>query len=511
MFTDAALMSSQDNPGNVLKADPPGVDLQHPKPSSMVNVTSVSVTDSFMPPPTKGPLGKDLSYAPPISYRSVSTLPESTLTHRVPSRLRKISDLKIPPLSLGIVKMSDGKYQKLTQGKRDRKHDPLSSTTVSRPASPTDPIENWSQPSPSPSSGLPVPIPLAVSYPVPLHLPPGPERDEYLKKELAVCNKVMKQMDVDESENPDVFDSFHQRTLDRFAHHLPTPTPPPHADPTPNRNESHSVTPTNKSVPPQMISPTPSRPEDLAINYHNPVARSPSIPLAYEGDSSPIPAVQTVHLATEMMAQDFFIEEMKKVDEGAVSPALPRRFFFLPLQSLSPIPTLLTRRTWRILSLTLPRQSITCLQISTFYSDVTNILLPRTWFCIIRPMPPSSTKKLFSRIESIGLPSKLTLLLSITNRSVNRSPTSKDRLILSSKCSESPVILCPLLCLPLLRFPLRKIYLPNLQKFLTTFLLFLPKSGLLILPLNLLSTLVLFPPPPFPKRPLWCLLLLFLF
>ena len=273
---------------------------------------------------------------PPISYRSLSTLPESTLTHRVPSRLRKISDLKVPPLSLGIVKMSDGKYQKLTQGKRDRKHDPLASTTVSRPASPAspaDPIENWSHPSPSPSSGLPVPIPLAVSYLVPLHLPPGPERDEYLKKELAVCNKAMKQMDVDESENPDVFDSFHQCTLDRFAHHLPARTPPPRVDPTPNCNESHSVTPTNKSVQKQVVSPTPSRPEDPAINYHNPVARSPSPPLAYEGDSSPNPAVQTVHLATEMMAQDFFIDEMKKVDDGAISPALPRRFF-----SASPIP-----------------------------------------------------------------------------------------------------------------------------------------------------------------------------
>ena len=221
-------MSSQDIPGNVLKADPPGVDLQHPRPSPLVNVSSVSVTDSSMPSPAKGPLGKDLSYAPPISYRSVSTLPESTLTHRVPSRLRKISDLKIPPLSLGIVKMSDGKYQKLTQGKKDRKHNPLSSTTVSRPVSPADPIENWSHPSPSPSSGLPVPIPLAVSYPIPLHLPPGPERDKFLKRELAVCNKTMKQMDVDKSKNPDVFNSFHQHTLDRFTHHLPTPTPPPH-------------------------------------------------------------------------------------------------------------------------------------------------------------------------------------------------------------------------------------------------------------------------------------------
>ena len=33
------------------------------------------------------------------------------------------------------------------------------------------------------------------------------------------------------------------------------------------------------------------------------------------------------------MAQDFFIEEMKKVDDGTISPALPRHFF-----SASPIP-----------------------------------------------------------------------------------------------------------------------------------------------------------------------------
>ena len=135
-------MSSQDIPGNVLKADPPGVDLQHPRPSPPVNVSSVSVTDTSMPPPSKGPLGKDLSYAPLIHYRSSSALPEPTLTHRTPSRLRKISELKVPPLSLGIVRMSDGKYQKLTQGKKNCKHDPLSSITISRPVFPADPIEN---------------------------------------------------------------------------------------------------------------------------------------------------------------------------------------------------------------------------------------------------------------------------------------------------------------------------------------------------------------------------------
>ena len=319
------LMSNQDNPGNILKADPPGVDLQHPRPSPPVNVSSVLVTDPSMPPPSKGPLGKDLSYAPPISYRSISTLPESTLIHRVPSCLRKISELKVPPLSLGIVKMSDGKYQK-SQGKLDRKHNPLSSNTVSRLVSPADPIENWSHPSPSSSSGLPIPIPLTVSYPVPLHLPPGPERDEYLRKEIAVSNVVMKQMDIDEAENPDVFNSFHQRTLDRFAHHLLTPTPPPHSETSPNRKESHSVTPTNKSAQPQnLASPTPSCPEDPAINYHNPVTRSPSLPLAYDGNSSssPIPAVKTVQLAMAMMAEDFFIKEMNKVNDGAISPALP--------------------------------------------------------------------------------------------------------------------------------------------------------------------------------------------
>ena len=48
----------------------------------------------------------------------------------------------------------------------------------------------------------------------------------------------MKQIDVDKSKNLDVFNSFHQRTLDRFAHHLPTPTPPPHAKPAPDCNKS---------------------------------------------------------------------------------------------------------------------------------------------------------------------------------------------------------------------------------------------------------------------------------